>query len=400
MLLTIPSVRVLDKLAEGGFSIIYKAQYLPQPDKVFALKVLRPEKVAGDPVAVKAFRNEAKLLHELKHDGLIHVFESGTEPTEYMVMELFAGENLRHMLMKKSDFLRRKWLPIIMSVASTLQYLHANGVIHKDIKPENILVDAELRTKLLDLSIAEKKGGFKMPFSGSRVQGSVSCMSPEQIQGKPLDFKTDIYSLGCVLFELVSGQPVFPGKTPEEVMRRHVKEPPPAIRSLVPAIPPEVDMLLQRMLAKSPAERIDNMNLVLFELRRFQNLKWPFGSASTIRRQRATRIPLTSATVTYVQVEEGDRFRESMQNRSTLVNISQKGIEFRARECLAPNQLLDMLLFVPPFPKPLKARAKVHSCDKVPGEQYYRTVALFVMVDKDFTEKLELLKTTIAPPAG
>ncbi len=398
MIFAIPSVRVLGKFAEGGFSLIYRAQYIPQPDRVFALKVLRPEKVQHDFDAVKAFRNEAKLLNELTHKGLLHVFEHGSEPTEYMVMELFQGENLRHMLMEKGNMLRRKWLPIIMSVASTLQYLHASGVIHKDIKPENILVDAQLKTKLIDLSLAEKKSRFKLPFSSGRVQGSFSCMSPEQIQGKSLDFTTDIYSLGCVLFELVSGHPVFPGKTAEDVMRRHMKEPPRTVRSLIPSAPREVDILLQRMLAKSPAERIDNMNFVLFELRKFQHIKWSLGTATTISREQTTKILLKSATVTYVPVEKEDKFRESMQNRSSLVSITRKSVEFRARECFSPDQFLDMLLFMPSVSKPLKVRAKVRSCDKVTGKQYYRTVAVFTLVDKDFMEKFDQLKTAMPVP--
>ncbi|MDQ7779988.1 MAG: serine/threonine-protein kinase, partial [Planctomycetota bacterium] len=384
MLLTIPGVQILDKIAEGGFSIIYRGKHLSRNETV-AVKVLRPEKAKQDPGSVKSFRNEGKLLKELQHEGLIRVFEAATSPVDYIVMELFAGDNLRHAMAKISSSVRRRWLNIALSVGGTLHYLHSKNVIHKDIKPENILISPEYKTKLIDLSIAETKGGFRFPFSSSRIQGSFSCMSPEQIQGKSLDFRSDIYSFGCVLFELITGQPIFPGKTPDEVMRQHLREQPRPVRSLLPTAPPEIDAALGRMLAKNVPDRIEDMNLVLFELRKLHRLGWTPTQGGT-RRQKSTLIKLRDATVTYEEVYEDDPFKFTMQNRCTLANITRRTVEFRGRQCLNVGQFLDMLLFFPSTSKPIKARGKIRSVERVTSENYYRTIAALTMVGREYTE--------------
>ncbi len=264
MALTVPGVRIVEKLAEGGSSVIYRAEDM-QTREARAVKVLRPQ-ARADAKSLKAFHAEAELLRGLDHEGIVRVFATGSSGGEvFTVLELFEGANLKRLLQQKSPDLARLGLPIFAQAAEALCHLHLHGIIHKDVKPENLLVQTTTgRVKLIDLSIAERipsgGGGLLSAFGLGRKAvpaGTPSYMSPEQIQARPLDHRTDVYSLGATMYEVFAGTPPFIGRSQDEILQKHLKETPRSLLDRQPDLPVDVGRMVMQMLEKDPIRRPD-----------------------------------------------------------------------------------------------------------------------------------------------
>jgi serine/threonine protein kinase len=242
------------KLGVGGMGTVYRAGRLLIGDQV-AVKVLHPDQIA-DPQAVERFRREAQTAARLKHPNVVTVYDFGVsrEGLNYQVMELAEGESLRSLVERHGRLAETAAAEIILQVCAALDEAHKQGIVHRDIKPENILVQTisgGLQVKLLDFGVAalrEVKAG-RLTRTGAAM-GTPHYMSPEQCLGEELDGRSDIYSLGIVLFEMLTGVVPFDSPTTTAIAVKHVNDPPPPPRTLNPKISRAVESVALRALEK------------------------------------------------------------------------------------------------------------------------------------------------------
>ncbi len=249
--------RLERELGQGGMATVYLAEDLRHHRKV-AVKVLRPELAAA--LGPERFLREIETTANLRHPHILPLYDSG-EGAGFLfyVMPFVEGESLRDRLQREKQLPIEDALQIAREVADALSYAHSRGVIHRDIKPENILLEAG-HAMVADFGIARAisaAGGDRLTETGLAI-GTVQYMSPEQAAGeKDLDGRSDLYALGCVLYEMLAGQPPFTGATMESLVYQHLTVEPRAITQLRPAVPAEVAAALQRALAKTPADRFN-----------------------------------------------------------------------------------------------------------------------------------------------
>jgi len=245
-------------LGEGGMATVYLAEDLRHRRPV-AIKVLRPE--LGAALGAERFLREIETTASLRHPHILPLFDSGEAAgLLYYVMPLVEGESLRDRLQREPQLPIDDALSIAREVADALGYAHARGVVHRDIKPENILLEAG-HAVVADFGIARAvsvAGGDRLTHTGLAV-GTPLYMSPEQAAAEgDLDGRSDLYSLGCVLFEMLAGQPPFTGPTAHAIARQHMVADAPLITNLRPAVSIEVAEILRRAMAKDPADRFSS----------------------------------------------------------------------------------------------------------------------------------------------
>ena len=269
-----PSVsgyKILAKIKDGGTYGVYRAENAK--GEVVALKMLLP-KFLNDKEALGMVKREAKLAIPLSHPNVIktHALVLKGTPRPALEMEYFAGETLKLFIKSKFDEIDlAARLRLMNACCDGLQYLHQQSIVHKDIKPENIMVDAGFKElRIIDLSLAQTLSEIKWedlnPFKKRKVQGTVTYISPEMIRKKRLDPRTDVYSMGVVFFELCVGQPPFAGKSQNDLIQAHLNQAPPSIRVQNKAYPQELDRIIGQMLAKDPGGRISDMGTVKVRL--------------------------------------------------------------------------------------------------------------------------------------
>ena len=271
--------RVRDLVATGGMGHIYRAEQMPI-GRMVALKVLRPKtrNKATDPAAQLRFFQEAATLARLRHPNTVTLFDYGEstvkgEPLFFMAMELVEGRPLHQVLREEGRLNVDRALRILWQVARSLREAHREGVVHRDLKPSNIMIvatDQGESVKVLDFGIAKLQSSQLEPLTlDNRVVGSPRYMSPEQILQKPVDGRSDIYALGIVLHELLTGRPPFLGQTAADTMVAHVRKRPPTLEEAgLQDVAPEVQALLNRCLAKRPEKRFADVTDLMRALRR------------------------------------------------------------------------------------------------------------------------------------
>lgn len=268
--------RLKNLLGAGAMGKVYRAEDLAARRDV-ALKILGPE-YAKYPHFLQRFQNEARALGKLNHPNIVAAFDVGEDGGRYyVVMELCEGQSLEERLKNKKPIPVPESLEIALQSARGLEHAHARGLIHRDIKPGNILVSKDGVSKILDLGLSkntESSDGFSTA-QGMTV-GTPHYMSPEQARGSAqTDLRTDIYSLGCTLFHMLTGYPPFVAKTPEKIMEKHLKERAPKPSEIRPEIPAYVDALVLRMMAKKPEDRYTDCEALISDLRRVMHGKMP-----------------------------------------------------------------------------------------------------------------------------
>lgn len=229
----------------------------------YALKILRAEE-RENKLEIATLKHEFEVANAFKHPNIIRILEFNTElGIPYISMEYFPAVNLKLLLRQGSERLFPIVKEVVDQAAEALYYLHEQGWVHRDVKPDNFLVSEEGKVKLIDFAIAVKPTtGFGKLFSGwggGKVQGTRSYMSPEQIRNQGLDPRADVYSFGCVLYELVTGRPPFTGDSPDDLLNRHLTQPPPSAQVLSPNVATPFAELIRRMMAKKKDDRPSNM---------------------------------------------------------------------------------------------------------------------------------------------
>jgi hypothetical protein len=261
---TLGNYRVLSALGQGGMAVVYKG-YQPMLDRYVAIKVLSSH-FATDQEFLTRFQREAASIAKLRHNNIVQVYDFGVQgQTYYMVMEYIAGDTLKARLQaaaKAGECLSLKQaLRILSGVASALDYAHARDIIHRDVKPANIMLrtaeegdGCEDEPVLTDFGVAKILQGAQLTGTGMAL-GTPDYMSPEQSSGSEITSRADLYSLGIVLYEMLSGELPFTADTPLAVLLKHMNDDPPSILLRTPDMPAAVDNVLKKVLAKEPAKR-------------------------------------------------------------------------------------------------------------------------------------------------
>jgi serine/threonine protein kinase len=261
--------RILRLLGTGGTAYVFEAEDLALQRRV-ALKVLRPD--IRDAETSRRFLREARALAALKHPNIVTVYQAGEQRgVAFLAMELLEGETLDSWLRNKPPFDLADALRIACQLADGLSFLHEQGLLHRDIKPANIWLEVPHRdVKILDFGLVRPvESGPRLTEAGLAL-GTPGYMSPEQARGLPLDERSDIFSLGCVLYQVCTGREPFPGSTTMAVLSSLALDRPPSCHQVNPEVPPELAALIDRMLEKNPQSRVAQAKDVLDQLHAIQ----------------------------------------------------------------------------------------------------------------------------------
>ena len=255
---------LLEKIGDGGMAVVYKGK-----DKLLnrfiAVKILRPE-FTKDATFVENFKRESQAAAGLSHPNIVGVYDVGREGNiNYIVMELIEGDTLNKIIEKEAPMDYRKVIDISKQVASALRVAHKNKIIHRDVKPHNIMVTNDGVVKLADFGIARAVNDATLS-TGSKIVGSVHYFSPEQARGNYVDERSDIYSLGIVMYEMLTGKVPFDGDNPVTVALKHINEEIVPPRELEPSIPPALERIVMKATSKFQTNRYANADELIQDL--------------------------------------------------------------------------------------------------------------------------------------
>jgi serine/threonine-protein kinase len=256
-----------EMIGTGGMADVYVAQDERLARKV-AVKILRSD-LAKDPSFVARFRKEAFAAAGLNHPGIVAVYDSGEDPAPYIVMELISGHTLRELIHRGERIPLDRALEIGEGILAALEYSHERGIVHRDIKPANIMITDIGDVKVMDFGIARAMDDFGATLTSTwNIVGTAQYLSPEQAMGETADARSDIYSTGCLLFEVLTGRPPFTGDTPVSIAYQHVSGELPKPSSIQSTLPSDIDVLLSVALSKKPQDRYQSAGLMLDDLHR------------------------------------------------------------------------------------------------------------------------------------
>jgi serine/threonine protein phosphatase PrpC len=256
---------IVDMVNRSGMATIFKAIDLKSGQNV-AIKIPFMQ-FESDPGFADRFEREETIGKSLSHPAIMRVLPVEDKSRVYMVMEYLEGQTLRHLLKNVSPLPVADALQIAIRICTALDYLHKNNVVHRDLKPENVMICNDGSLRIIDFGIAKVAGFRRLSFSGfSPAMGTPDYMAPEQVKGKRGDQRTDIYSLGAMLYEMVTGSPPFEGVSPYMIMNARVTGDPTAPRRINPEIPPEVEEIILHAMERNPIDRYGSAAQMLAEL--------------------------------------------------------------------------------------------------------------------------------------
>jgi serine/threonine-protein kinase len=284
------------RLARGGMADVFLARDTLL-DRPVALKVLFAE-FATDPSFVERFRREAQSAANLNHPNIVSVYDWGEEDgTYFIVMEYVEGRSLAQILRDEGPLQPDRAADIVIDVAAALAFAHRHGVVHRDVKPGNVLISPMGQVKVADFGIARAVSARENLTQTGTVMGTATYFSPEQARGEAVDPRSDVYSLGIVLYELLVGTPPFTGDNPVSVAYKHVSEPPPPVRERNPRVPEPLEAVTMRTLAKNPANRYPSADELAADLRRYRAGQ-PVEAEALLPGALTTAIPTTDGGAT------------------------------------------------------------------------------------------------------
>ncbi|MCL4253523.1 MAG: serine/threonine protein kinase, partial [Anaerolineae bacterium] len=253
---------ILEKIGIGGMATVYKA-HQRKLDRSVAVKIMH-QTIAQDENFLARFEREARIIAKLDHPYIVPIYDYDTyENQPYLVMKYVDGQTLKALL-RQGPVQPKEVLRIVERVGSALQYAHEHGILHRDIKPSNIMLDNRGEVYLMDFGLARITQSGESTMSADVMLGTPHYISPEQAQGnKDLDSRTDVYSLGVVLYELVTGRVPFMGDTSYAIVHAQITERPPSPREINPNIPPSVEAVLLRALAKNRDDRYQSVKALV-----------------------------------------------------------------------------------------------------------------------------------------
>ena len=256
---------LLKPIGEGAYGAVYLARQ-HYVDREVAVKIIQPE-FANQPDFIRRFETEAQLIAQLEHLHIVPLYDYWRNPDgAYLVMRYLKGGSLAALIANGSLSLART-TQILEQVTSALTAAHRKGIVHRDLKPDNILLDEDGNVYLSDFGIAKAIGAQSgMTITGAIV-GTPAFISPEQVQALPVSPQTDIYSLGVVLYTLLTGEKPFPETSPGDLIARHLRDPLPDLAEISPELPPELNSVIQHATAKDPADRYPDVGTLLADFR-------------------------------------------------------------------------------------------------------------------------------------
>ncbi len=259
---------VARRLGGGAMGVVYLA-YHRDLDRWVALKVLRAE-LSSDERLVQRFRREARAASAIGHPNIIHVYDFGRlrDGSAYIVMEHFEGESLGNVLTREGRLPVARAIGIVMQLCDALGVAHECGVVHRDVKPDNVLVGARDMVKILDFGVAKVEGRKEQITQTNELVGTPLYMAPEQWRGIAVDARTDVYALGAMFFEMIAGRPPFLAESLNAIIYQHLSDTPPRADSINPRVPAELATIIGTCLAKSPTMRPQSMRALANALSR------------------------------------------------------------------------------------------------------------------------------------
>jgi serine/threonine protein kinase len=241
-------------VARSGMASIFRATD-ERTGRTVAIKIPHPE-MEADPVFYDRFRREQEIGEKLDHPGVMKVFPNEDHSQIYMAMEWVDGRLLRQIMNEQKKFPPERAVKIALEIASALEYVHSHGVVHRDLKPENIMVDKDDHIKLIDFGIAANVGSRRLTFASfSQTMGTPDYISPEQVKGKRGDGRSDIYALGVMLYEMLTGKVPFTGPNAFVIMNDRLLNNPVPPRELDPTISPQLQEIIYRAMEREPSKR-------------------------------------------------------------------------------------------------------------------------------------------------
>ncbi|HVV30623.1 MAG TPA: Stk1 family PASTA domain-containing Ser/Thr kinase [Mycobacteriales bacterium] len=295
----------------GGMAEVFASRDT-RLDREVAVKVLRAD-LARDPSFLSRFRREAQSAAGLNHPNIVAVYDTGEDTVDgiehvpYIVMEYVAGRTLRDVLAEDGRLLPRRAMEIVAEVTSALEYSHRAGIVHRDIKPGNVMLTPTGEIKVMDFGIARAAAAASSTMTQTaQVLGTAQYLSPEQARGEHVDARSDIYSTGCLLYELLTGVPPFRGESAVAVAYQHVREDPLPPSQLDPDLPPSVDAVVLKAMAKNPANRYQDAAEMRADLERAaagRRVEAP----SVLAQDATTTLPAASPTTVLLRPDDDDR---------------------------------------------------------------------------------------------
>jgi serine/threonine-protein kinase len=291
-------------IAQGGMSDIYRAYDLLSGKEV-ALKI--PDKsIIGDPAQYERFQRELEVMRTLHHPAIQKGLGSGRfNNTPYLVTELVGGESMRELITRSAPLEPSAAVSLTRKIADGLAHCHDNDIIHRDIKPENILIGDDGQPVILDFGLALTKGSHRVTYANlSSTAGTPDYMAPEQIEGQRGDRRTDLYALGVIFFELLTGKPPYTGDNHLAVMAQHLKGGPPRLDKSQAGVSPQIAAVVARCLRRDPDDRYADMHALIHDLDNLEQVDTAILEQSTQPKAAARfwRLPFMAPTVIAVLV--------------------------------------------------------------------------------------------------
>jgi serine/threonine protein kinase len=291
--------RIESLVARSGMASIFRGVDT-RTGRPVAIKLPHPE-MEGDPILFDRFNREEEIGKKLDHPGVVKVLDDEQRSQRYMVLEWVDGRLLRQILNEAKILPPERAIKITLGISDALDYIHSQGVVHRDLKPENIMVDAEDRTKLIDFGIAANAGSRRLTFAKlTEAMGTPDYISPEQVKGKRGDARSDIYTLGIMFYEMLTGKVPFTGPNPFVIMNERLINHPIPPREVNPAVTPELQEIIYRALERDPKKRYQSAHEFALDLKHPE--KVGVAERDELRNWKQRRSPIVRRVLFYIML--------------------------------------------------------------------------------------------------